>query len=333
MDVAPSRVGRAGLLLRTSALLDSGVMLSRAALAVVSVAMLSACAVGGELVDAAGQGGAGGAGQSTTSSTASVGGAPGEHGCFDTEALCGGACVDVLSNPQHCGGCDQPCAAGDGGEADCVNGECTSDCAAGFAPVGEACTNFVGAHEIYPSDCAGCATPNGVTNACSCPGGTSPLALAVQSDCPGVPMRAATTLSLCHTSGLGDASEFGGAYQIDDIAGQCGATASCRMGNPLAGGACACPAGYQGIETRSIIRLPCNGGETGTRIVLCNKNDAPIVSFGGAYQYDDLEPRCRVANPRTGACSCPAGTNDRVYRVMVDGGAGLYGSTLHLCTL
>jgi hypothetical protein len=40
-----------------------------------------------------------------------------------------------------------------------------------------------------------------------------------------------------------------------------------------------------------------------------------------------------VSNPRTGDCSCPAGTIDRVFRVMVDGGAGLYGSTLHLCTL
>jgi hypothetical protein len=147
-------------------------------------------------------------------------------------------------------------------------------------------------------------------------------------------MRAATLLNLCVTSGVSDQADFGGAYQVDDFDGWCGATAQCRVTNPLAGDACACPAGFeQTITLRSIIRLPCDGSEAGTSIVLCGNSSAPYAAFGGAYQTDDLEPTCRVANPWTGGCNCPEGMTDRGYRAMVDGAPGLYGSQIHLCGL
>ncbi len=267
--------------------------------------------------------GASGGGAATTGTS---------HGCFSTELDCGGVCVDPLTSENHCGGCDQPCASGANQTATCVDGQCATACAAGLVPDAGACKSFLGAHESYPNDCPGCATANPVSATCGCPAGSTDLDLAVQSDCPGVPMRAATALRMCVAAATSADSDFGGAYQMDDLAGLCGATAQCRVGNPMAGGACTCPAGFPDVVgLRSIIRLPCDGTETGSQIFVCGNKAAPYAGYAGAFQLDDFAPACRVANPWTGDCSCPAGTSDRVYRVMVDGAMGLYGSTLHLC--
>jgi hypothetical protein len=207
-------------------------------------------------------------------------------------------------------------------------------CNAGFVEEPGGCRNFFGAHEPFPNDCLGCNTANSYTGACGCPAPSKELSLAVQSDCPEMALRSSTRLNLCVTTGVSEQSDFGGAFQVDDLDGWCGATAQCRVGNPLAGGACACPPGHdEAIGLRSIIRLSCDGNEAGTTIVVCGNKDVPARTYGGAYQFDDLDPKCRVANPWTGDCTCPAGATDRVYRVMVDGGAGIYGSTIHLCTL
>ncbi len=296
------------------------------------VAVLSlACAGGDDIAD--GSGGASATGSTTTSAPSTSNDGTGGHGCFATESLCAGACVDVISNPLHCGMCDNPCAAGPDQAGECIDGSCTFQCAEGFVAAEDGtCTNFRGAHESYPVECPGCSVPNAFTTACGCPAGTTDLALPVQSDCPGVPMRSATTLNLCVTSGVAADSDFGGAFQVDDIPGSCGAPTTCRVGNPMNAGACACPAGFDtAISLRSIIRLPCDNSETGNVITFCGNQSAPLKSFGGAYQYDDLAPECRTPNPYTGACSCPEGTTDHTYRVMVDGAAGLYGSTIHLC--
>ncbi len=280
----------------------------------------------------AGQGGAGDGAGGEVSSGDGGSGASG-HGCFSTETTCDGKCVDVMTNAEHCGECDNPCAAGPNTEGACVDGMCTSACAPGFADDGGVCKNFFGAHESYPATCAGCSTANAYSGSCSCPAYAPDLALHVQSDCPAIPMREKTELKLCLAGAVAPDSDFGGAYQVDDVDGWCGATAQCRVGNPLAGGACACPAGFeQNVAVRSIVRLPCDNSEAGTVIVFCGNQNAPFTSYAGAYQFDDLGTQCRVANPWTGACSCPSGTTDRVFRAMVDGSAGLYGSTIHLCT-
>ena len=260
--------------------------------------------------------------------------ASGGHGCFATEATCDGKCVDTNSNAQHCGACGNACTGMADRVGSCIDGKCEFQCNAGFVDDNGVCKNFFGAHEAFPNDCLGCNVPNAITGMCSCPSPSAAISLAVQSDCPGNPLRASTRLNLCATSGVSDQSDFGGAFQVDDLDGWCGATAKCRVGNPMLGGACGCPAGFdEAIGLRSIIRLPCDAGEVGTVIVVCGNKDVPTRTVGGAYQFDDIDPQCRIANPWTGGCSCPAGTTDRVYRVMVDGGAGLYGSTIHLCTL
>ena len=298
----------------------------------VVAALAIACADGGDVND--GGGGAGGSASSTPNGPATTSSeGTGGHGCFATESLCAGACVDISSNPAHCGMCDNPCAAGPDQAGECIDGQCTFQCAAGFVADGDgACTNFRGAHESYPAECPGCSTTNPITTACSCPPGTTDLALPVQSDCPGVPMRFATSLNLCVSTGVADDSDFGGAFQVDDIPGSCGAPTTCRVGNPMAGGACQCPAGFSdNVSLRSIIRLPCDNSETGNVITFCGRMGAPQKTYAGAFQVDDVAPNCRTPNPYTGDCSCPAGTTDQVHRVMVDGAAGLYGSTIHLC--
>lgn len=272
--------------------------------------------------------GSGGEGGETSSSS---GTGPFTHGCLSGEDLCDGKCVRVEDNAAHCGACNNACGMGPDGTGICSQGKCVFTCNGVLVEDPTGCKNFFGAHESYPAECPGCATANATTGDCSCPSPSSELVLAVQSDCPGIPMRSATKLRLCTTSSVPSSSDFGGAYQVDDLPGWCGSAASCRVGNPMAGGACACPAGFDPIAVRSIIRLPCDNGEAGTQIVFCGNKNVPLQTFGGAFQVDDVAPACRVANPWTGGCSCPANTKEQVFRVMVDGGAGLYGSTLRMC--
>jgi hypothetical protein len=288
-----------------------------------------ACATDGE---AGGEGGAGGSG-GDGGSNASAGPKPGEHGCFATETTCDGKCVHIESNAAHCGACNNPCPTGMDQASQCVDGQCVFTCNAGFVEDQGYCRNFFGAYEPYPNDCQGCGAANPYTGGCSCPSPSTALSLAVQSDCPNMALRSATRLNLCVTPGVSPETDFGGAFQVDDFDGWCGATAKCRVGNPLAGGACACPAGFDdNAALRSIVRLPCDGGEAGTTVIFCGNKEVPTRSYGGAFQVDDFEPTCRVPNPFTGGCSCPAGTTDRAFRVMVDGAPGLYGSTMHICS-
>ena len=278
-----------------------------------------------ENIGAGGNGGASSSSESASSSGAFM------HGCLSGENLCAGKCVRVDDNAAHCGACNNACGAGPDGPGICKQGKCQYTCNGVLVEDASSCKNFFGAHESYPAECVGCSTPNATTGDCSCPSPSSELLLAVQSDCPGVPMRSATKLRLCTTSSVSATSDFGGAYQMDDLPGWCGANAQCRVGNPMAGGACMCPAGFDAIGLRSIMRLPCDNGEAGSTIFLCGNKNVPIQTFGGAFQVDDVDPTCRVANPWTGGCSCPPNTKEQVFRVMVDGAAGLYGSSLRIC--
>jgi hypothetical protein len=308
----------------------------RALMASMTLSMLGCALVRsgtGEDVGASGAGaggagtGGGGAGGASISSSGSM-----PDDCLAPEAACDGECVNLDESLDHCGACDNPCTATADRTGQCVDGGCVYTCNAGFVEEQGHCKNLLGAHEAFPNECSGCLEANPHTSACSCPSTSSVLSLAAQSDCPMVPLRSPTGINLCVTPGVSEQSDFGGAYQVDDGNGWCGATGQCRIGNPLAGGACACPPGLDDtIAVRSIIRRPCDNLEMGSFMVLCGNKDVPIRSFGGAFQSDDYPPWCRVVNPWTGDCSCPAGTTDQVFRIMVDGDPGLHGGHLHLC--
>src|SRR6056297_1151546 len=58
--------------------------------------------------------------------------------CTDEEALCGGDCVVLESDPDHCGACENAC----GGEQLCFGGECLDDCPAGLTDCGGDCVDL-----------------------------------------------------------------------------------------------------------------------------------------------------------------------------------------------
>ncbi|MBL8677944.1 MAG: VCBS repeat-containing protein [Myxococcales bacterium] len=59
-----------------------------------------------------------------------------DTGCSRT---CGGRCVDVATDPMHCGGCNMPCPTTSNGTAVCVAASCGVRCDAGYFPVGTRC--------------------------------------------------------------------------------------------------------------------------------------------------------------------------------------------------
>jgi len=67
-----------------------------------------------------GSGGASGGG-GATGGVAGAGGSP----CSGAQQLCDGTCVNVQSNPSHCGACGQPCDSGNCSAGQCVAVACT----------------------------------------------------------------------------------------------------------------------------------------------------------------------------------------------------------------
>jgi len=59
--------------------------------------------------------------------------------CSGTQLACGGQCVETVSNPAHCGGCNQPC-----GELEvCDAGVCASSCTEGRSPCSQGCFDLI----------------------------------------------------------------------------------------------------------------------------------------------------------------------------------------------
>lgn len=56
-------------------------------------------------------------------------------GCPDGGRRCGADCVDVAQDVAHCGGCDRPCVAPEGGRTRCEAGGCVFICLEGGAPI------------------------------------------------------------------------------------------------------------------------------------------------------------------------------------------------------
>ena len=96
----------------------------------------------------AGAGGVNGAG--TAGSTGSTGtGGTGAGGCSIYQAVCGGACVTVASDPNNCGACNNKCMMGQV----CVGGGCTGMCLPGAGQ-----TNCAGQCVDTTVDNANCGT-------------------------------------------------------------------------------------------------------------------------------------------------------------------------------
>jgi hypothetical protein len=70
-----------------------------------------------------------------------------DAGCPGDQRDCNGRCVDPLSDPDHCGGCDQPCT----GDDICTQGECKTTCDDGLEKCGNTCLDLTD-----PGSCGGC---------------------------------------------------------------------------------------------------------------------------------------------------------------------------------
>ena len=99
--------------------------------------------LGGSGAGGAGSGAAG-SGSSASGSGTGVAGVPiGCDGSCDPTACCGGGCVDLSTNEDHCGACDHACLAG----RVCSGGQCAPSWAAmstGFAPRVNAAAAWIG---------------------------------------------------------------------------------------------------------------------------------------------------------------------------------------------
>jgi hypothetical protein len=285
---------------------------------------------------------------------------------------CAGVCVDTTSDPSHCGGCDVPCASGphaaaacagsacglaceagwgdcdgeatDGCEVDltaaledcgacgngcaapahgaarCTAGSCGFDCETGFVLLDGACVAFGGAYLF--AECGGgvCRNPNPATGACSCPPGfTASPASRIVNDCTGGAYVWAN-LYFCSAPSFAAGSDWGGAYYLYD-------SGTCAVGNPYTG-RCTCPAGTAPISWRVE-----HGSMRLASVGLCWSPTAVEQTFAGAFEVGDVGSPCLVANPETGACSCPSGAVRSNYRGIYPHGApyGEWGTQMAIC--
>lgn len=114
------------------------------------------------------EGGGGASSSAVSSSSASNYGCPGGcaanqiclHGecvCAPTLTMCGGACVDLSFDDQHCSDCNNSC-----GNGHCVLGACQCPPGMSDCGVGKNCVDFSSAHD----DCGVCHHACGPTSEC-----------------------------------------------------------------------------------------------------------------------------------------------------------------------
>lgn len=195
-----------------------------------------------------------------------------------------------------------------------VHGAGASVCHPPVAPAAE----YAGAYQLDDAGATceqGCRSPNPYTGACSCPAGTTPISTRTLADTP-CPNLVGSQIVFCAQS-AGAHTAFGGAYQNDDAV----ATGlGCRTPNPLAGDACACPAGTT-PETLRVV-ADGNGGNVGSTIGIC-RAPAPAlptsaeicagvtVDLTGATDAAAGLQQCVDATASGGSLEIPAG----VYRM------------------
>jgi hypothetical protein len=190
-----------------------------------------------------------------------------------------------------------------------VNGDCqTGACRGGK------CATFGGAYQTCGAACQN-ANPLEGTDACACAAGYSAQRMiAGYNECGG---GGYTIVTFCDRAARTPQSDWGGMY-VDYPAAFCGGRVDVTNAYT---GMLACPADTVATTYRMYL-ADCPGAPNSmVPIVLCTSMTAPVVTFGGAFEKDDdvdAQPDCRVVNPKTGDCTCPAGTSPRALRVFVN---------------
>jgi hypothetical protein len=184
--------------------------------------------------------------------------------------MCNGSCVDIQTDPGHCGGCNNACAAG----STCMAGVCTCQ-----GPKSQACGNCgtqsrtctAGVWSAW-SDCS--ETPPdacgpGATKACDTNGSET-----CGTDCKWSTCTCNPGDTLCGTTCVNEQTD-------PQNCGNCGVV--CPSGGSCTGGVCLCPLG----------RHVCGGGDGGG---VCDSN-LSLVSCGG-----NCNSPCPV--PANGTATC-----------------------------
>lgn len=87
-------------------------------------------------------------------------------GCSaEAPVLCGMSCIDIMSDPQHCGACDTPCPPVANGQPVCQQGTCSQKCNANHHLCGHDCLSDRST-ESCGTACGACQTPNGAQATC-----------------------------------------------------------------------------------------------------------------------------------------------------------------------
>ena len=118
--------------------------------------------------------------------------------CRPGLSRCGEGCLDLASDPEHCGGCGQAC----GGDQRCLEGACTqAACPADYTDCDGACVRTDG----HPLHCGGCDKPCEDGEVCA--GGTCRDAW--PAPCGACPCEACGERSCCEIAGAGPACVAG----------------------------------------------------------------------------------------------------------------------------
>ena len=140
-----------------------------------SAGLVGACG-GAQSNDSDGDGSGATGGSDSTGATGGVGATSSGTGgivsidCSEDRELCDGACVDLNTDPTHCGDCHAACDA----DAVCADGACQLDCPTGWSVCGQSCVADL---DTNPAHCGACDTPcpaaqSCVGGGCACPAPT-----------------------------------------------------------------------------------------------------------------------------------------------------------------
>jgi hypothetical protein len=150
-----------------------------------------------------------------------------------------------------------------------------------------------------------CAARNGYTAGCSCPSGFDAVAAWQQPYACADGSAGETGLVVCTTE-VASASSWMGIWVQERSPLDC--SDACLVPNS-ASLECSCPRGSDALSVRvEDSTTSCPGA--GKTLTLCLDADDPRSNFHGAYALGSPgSARACVANPMTGACSCPMGSS------------------------
>lgn len=215
----------------------------------------------------------------------------------NTPDRCGAMCVNIDTNPDHCGACNDPCPTVSNARSVCVDQVCGFECEAGFVRCGQRCVPMGGGTFC---DDGNTASGDGCSDVCQQETGFN---------CSGTP-------SVC-TAICGDGVVLG-SEQCDDMNT---VTESCTYGQTactVCSATCQMVAGatsYCGDSTTDMTNMEmCDDGNAMTEsctygalsCTVCNatcQSVAGATSFCGDSATDPAQEDCDDGNATTEACS------------------------------